>query len=255
MRQATSVSDAEFRAVLDERRLETAFQPILRLDSEEVVGYEALVRGPAATRFASAGSLLDAAYRSGRVVEFDWAARASACRAALAAGLTRETLLFLNVEPLALDSDCPRDLWPDIDRGFASLRVVLEVTERSLDRDPRALLRGIDRQRPTVAGLALDDVGADTRTLAMLPVLAVDVVKLDLTVTQTGPTPTALKVLDQTYEEAERTGAAILAEGVETAAHAAFARSVGACMGQGRLFGEAGPLPAAQPRHRRRLHL
>src|SRR6185369_10006670 len=97
--------------------------------------------------------------------------------------------------------------------------IVLEVTERSLGRDPRALLNGIDRQRPRVAGLALDDVGSSPRTVAMLAVLSVDVIKLDRTITQGGLSATAMKILDTVHEGAERTGAVILAEGVENAAH------------------------------------
>src|SRR4029450_3042483 len=101
-----------------------------------------------------------------------WVARASACRAAMAAHLDPDQILFLNVEPLALDSDCPPDLWPDVERAFQTLRIVLEVTERSLDRDPGLLLDGLDRLRPTIAGFALDDVGATTATLSMLPLIA-----------------------------------------------------------------------------------
>jgi hypothetical protein len=45
--------------------------------------------------------------------------------------------------------------------------------------------------------------------------------------------------------EAERSGATLLAEGIETKAHLRRARSMGATLGQGRLFGGPGPLPAA----------
>jgi EAL domain-containing protein (putative c-di-GMP-specific phosphodiesterase class I) len=233
----------EFNEILRDRRLETVFQPIVELSTGHTVGYEALTRGPAGSPFTDATSLLDAAYRTGTVVEFDWVARVSACRAAMDAGMTTDRLLFLNVEPLALGSPCPPDLWPDIERAFRTFQVVLEVTERSLDRDPRSLLEGIDQQRPTVAGIAIDDIGVDTRALSMLPVLAPDVIKLDLTITQSGPSPATAKVLDIAYEEVERTGATILAEGVETRAHEDFVRSVGATLAQGYYYGKPGPLP------------
>ncbi len=206
------------------------------------VGYEALVRGPVGSRFASAASLVEAAYRTGHVIEFDWAARASASRTAMAKGLATDLLLFLNVEPLALDTPCPRDLWPDIERAFAMFRVVLEVTERSLDRDPRSLLNGIAQQRPEVEALALDDVGSTTKTLAMLPVLSPDVIKLDISVTQGGMRRAAMKILDIAYEESERTGATILAEGIETAAQSEQARRFGASLGQGHHLDRPGSL-------------
>jgi EAL domain-containing protein (putative c-di-GMP-specific phosphodiesterase class I) len=237
--------DREFARILHDRRLESVFQPIVHLASRVTIGYEALVRGPAGSSFTDATSLLLRAYHSDLVVEFDWAARAAACRAALAAGLPRDQLLFLNIEPLALGSDCPPDLWPDIEQAFARFQVVLEVTERSLDRDPRSLLEGIDRQRPDVAGLAIDDLGANPAALSMLPVLAADVIKLDQSVTQGGPTPSVMQIMDIAYEEAERTGATILAEGVESAADALFACSAGATLGQGKHLGRPGPLPTS----------
>ena len=227
----------EFSRVLDGRRIRTVFQPIVDLASGETVGYESLVRGPERSSLASAGSLIAAAYRLGRVVEFDWAARASACRAALAADLNRDQLLFMNVEPLALDSECPRDLWPDIERAFSTFRIVLEVTERSLDHDPGTLLDGLDRQRRLVEGLAVDDVGGEPATLAMMPLIAPAVIKLDVTVTQGGLGWQLVNTLDIVYEEAERTGATILAEGIENRTHLNVARSLGAVLGQGHHLG------------------
>lgn len=237
-----AIMQREFERILRERRLQTVFQPIVHLETGATVGYEALVRGPERSRLVSAESLLAAAYQSDHVVEFDWAARASACRAAMAAGLDEDQLLFLNVEPLALDSDAPRDLWPDIKKAFEMFRVVLEITERSLDRDPGALLDGLDRQRPTVAGFALDDVGSDLATLSMLPIVAPAVIKLAPRTTMTAPNPEIIQVLAAVYGEAERTGATILAEGIETAAQADLARSLGAHLGQGRYFGAPGSL-------------
>jgi EAL domain-containing protein (putative c-di-GMP-specific phosphodiesterase class I) len=241
-------ADREFDRILRERCLRTLFQPVIRLGSGATVGYEALVRGPHGSTLASAESLLAAAYRTDRVVEFDWVARASACRAAMAAGFGADQLLFINIEPLALDSDCPPDLWPDIEKAFAMFQVVLEVTERSLDSDPGALLDGLDTHRPTVAGFALDDVGTNGATLSMLPLVAPAVIKLDMGVTQSGPTGDVVRVLDVVFEEAERTGATILAEGIETAAHRDFAEAIGASLGQGHYFGR--PDALAEHRHR-----
>ena len=47
--------------------------------------------------------------------------------------------------------------------------------------------------------------------------------------------------------EAERSGAVVLAEGIETPQHAAVARSLGATLGQGWLLGRPAPLPAVPP--------
>jgi len=241
--------ETEFDRVLDDRLLRTMFQPIVSVESGAVVGHEALIRGPAGSILESPDALIKEGYRQNRVVEFDWIARASASRAALAADLGANDLLFLNIEPLALASDCPPDLWPVIVEAFHSFRIVLEVTERSLDRDPRTLFEGIDRQRPTVYGLALDDVGADVRALTMLSVIRPDVIKLDLNVTQRTPSRKAMKVLHFVYEEVERTGATILAEGVETKQHHSVVHALGAPLAQGWLYGKPSEYPTPAEEH------
>jgi EAL domain-containing protein (putative c-di-GMP-specific phosphodiesterase class I) len=197
----------------------------------------------------SPDALIKEAYRQNRVAEFDWIARASACRGALAGRLAPDDLLFLNIEPVALGSKCPPDLRPDIDEAFAAFRVVLEITERSLDHDPRTLFSGIDGVRPTVAGLALDDVGADVRAMSMLPVIRPDVIKLDLKVTQGTPSREAMRVLHFVYEEVERTGATILAEGVETKRHEEVVRWLGAQLAQGWLYGKPTDDPTSVEEH------
>ena len=236
-------ADVEFERILRDRDLRIDFQPITHLSSETIIGYEALVRGPEGSRLTSPGALLAAANRAGRLVEFDWAARACACRAALAAEIDKDILLFLNIEPIALESDCPRDLWPDIEQAFNTFRVVLEVTERSLDRDPGTLLDGIERLRPIVAGIALDDVGSRPATLAMLPLVAPTVIKIDLQLVHSPPNPAVAQALNAVHEEVERTGAVLLAEGVETVEHRRRAVGFGAQLAQGRLLGAPAPLP------------
>jgi EAL domain-containing protein (putative c-di-GMP-specific phosphodiesterase class I) len=245
--QAVKVED-EFDGVLRDHLLRTVFQPIVRVESGAVVGYEGLIRGPAGSILESPDALIKEAYRQNRVAEFDWNARATASRAALAARLAPDDLLFLNIEPVALGSNCPPDLRPDIEEAFGTFRIILEITERSLDHDPRTLFEGIDRHRPTIAGLAVDDVGADVRAMSMLPVIRPDVIKLDMKVTQSTPSREAMRVLHFVYEEVERTGATILAEGVETKWHDEVVRALGAPLAQGWLYGKPteDPTPAEE---------
>ncbi|HEY7177488.1 MAG TPA: EAL domain-containing protein, partial [Micromonosporaceae bacterium] len=238
-----TVTNSAFNRILHDRRLHTLFQPIVRMSDGETVAFEALVRGPTGSRYRSAPTLLAEAYRTAQVVELDWAARASACRAAMAAELSPAIPLFLNIEPLALDTDCPADLRADIDAAYRHLQIVLEVTERSLDRDPRSLLDGTAAVRDAAAGIAVDDVGANAGTLAMLAILEPEIVKLDLRLVRGEPTRAVTRVLDYVYAEAERTGAAILAEGVETRWQADLARSMGADLAQGHHFGRPRPMP------------
>ncbi|GIJ48518.1 hypothetical protein Val02_54040 [Virgisporangium aliadipatigenens] len=229
--------------VIDERAIWTAFQPIVRLDTREVVGYEALSRGPAGTPWQRPSTMFAAARAVGRAGELDWICRMSAYRAALEAGLGPETTLFVNVEPAALREPCPPDLSDVQDRAKGRLRVVTELTERHLADDPAALLAAVRGCRDAAWGVALDDVGADPASLALMPFVHPDFVKLDMRLLHEPGQPATAQVVNAVIAHAERTGAAIVAEGVEREAHLAQARAMGATLGQGWLFGAPGPLP------------
>ncbi|WP_432975829.1 sensor domain-containing phosphodiesterase [Dactylosporangium sp. CA-233914] len=234
--------------VVDTRAVTTVFQPIVRLDPwnhrrHEVVGYEALTRGPLGTPWEEPLPLLRAAAERGRLAELDWVCRASAYRAALDAGLPYGLTLFVNAEPVALGVTCPPDLAPTILDAQLRLRVVVEMTERAIGDDPAALLTAAEACRGSGWGVALDDVGAEPASLSVMPFVHPDVIKLDRHLAQQPDGGYAARVVNAVVAYAERAGAAVLAEGVENREHLAAALGLGATLGQGWLFGRPGPLP------------
>ena len=122
---------------------------------------------------------------------------------------------------------------------------MVEFTERALAARPAEVLAAVAWLRHRGCGIALDDVGIDRRSLALMPLLSPDVIKLDMSLIQDrAPSREMARVLNAVGAEAERSGAVLLAEGIETEAHFARARAVGATLGQGWLFGRPGALPA-----------
>lgn len=234
---------SEFHAVLDERRISAVFQPIADLDNGNPVAFEALARGPAGSRLASPQVMFDLAYATGRVGELDWVCRAAAFREALSAGLPPSLPLFVNVEPSALNMPCPRDLQPIFQAATGRLRIVMEVTERSLTHDPAGLLGAISSARRESAGVALDDLGSDPSSLAVLPLVRPDVIKYDLGVLKEQSSPRTSRIITSVLAEAEMTGATVLAEGVESTREVVTAKAMGAALAQGWHFGRPGPLP------------
>jgi hypothetical protein len=93
--------------------------------------------------------------------------------------------------------------------------------------------------------VALDDVGSDSDSLAMMAVLAPDVVKLDLGELASRPERDLAAVIDAVGAHAERSGATVLVERIETAAEAQLATALGARLAQGWLFGAREPLVRA----------
>ena len=232
--------------VLAARSIRTVFQPIVRLATGEVVAHEALTRGPAGP-LEGPDALFSAATASGRLAELDAACRVSAFRSAASAGLSAPLAVFVNVEPAVLDT-APLDELLDIARTApGGLRVVLEITERAVSARPAELLRTVERVREAGWGLALDDVGVEADSLAFMAVLRPDVVKLDMALVQGRPDQAAAEVMHAVNAYAEHSGALVLAEGIETDAHLANARALGATLGQGWMFGRPTLRPAVTP--------
>jgi diguanylate cyclase (GGDEF)-like protein/PAS domain S-box-containing protein len=251
---AVAAGDADERAAALDALLagdgpRSVYQPIVDLETGDVVAYEALARGPAGSAVERPDRLFATARETGRLGELDWACSAAALRGALEAPLARPRRLFVNVEPEALGLPCPAHLVDVFDRAGAELDVVLEITERALTARPADLLHLVDAVRERGWGIALDDVGADVRSLALMPIIRPDVIKLDLRLVQEQPTTEIAEIVNAVNAERERTGATVLAEGIETAEHLQLAKALGATLGQGWFFGRPGALepPAAPP--------
>ena len=90
--------------------------------------------------------------------------------------------------------------------------------------------------------LAIDDYGTGYSTLAALPLMPVDTLKIDPSFFREGEHN---RVLVRVVAELARgLGLDVTAEGVETAAAVAWARAAGCALGQGYFF--ARPLPAEE---------
>lgn len=236
-----AITKVDLDAALAPGALIPAFQPIVDLISGAVVGFEALARWPTLPG-ANPGSVFPAAKAAGRLAELDWACRLAALRTALSVQPDRQTAIFVNVEAETFGAGGPPGTALLLDLARHRLRVVLELTERSLLRRPAELLLLIGWARERGWGIALDDVGADPDSLALLPFVAPDVIKLDLSLVQNSPSFQQARTMVAVMAHAERTGAAILAEGIETEAHREQALALGASYGQGWLLGRPGQL-------------
>ncbi|MDP9436441.1 MAG: EAL domain-containing protein, partial [Actinomycetota bacterium] len=239
--------DALFHEALDRRRLTVLFQPLVDLRTGRVVGHEALSRGPAGTRLENPGVLFAAARAAGRTAELDWACRCTAFSDALHSARCPSWRLFVNAEPETLGSACPVDLVPHWRRAHRSLRVVVELTERSLLRRPAQLLQVVATLRELGWEVALDDVGANSDGVALLPVVEPDVVKLDASLLGEHLDAGQRATLRAVEAWTGRARSTVVAEGIETARHLRRAVELGATWGQGFLLGRPSPLPPLPP--------
>ncbi|BBZ44704.1 sensor domain-containing phosphodiesterase [Mycobacterium parmense] len=221
--------------------LAPVFQPIVSLPDAVVVGFEALARWP-----SSGGLDPCAVFAHARATErtdqLDRMCIDAAIASALASGWAPNTLLSLNCEPTAVSIRRSED--EVLARGYEELQLLFELTERSLLEHPHALLHKVAALRRDGFAIALDDVGVNPDSLALLDVISPDVVKLDLTLVQSQPDDAQARTLTAVMAHHERTGALILAEGIECDDHLEQALALGADLGQGAMFGL--PRPAAE---------
>ena len=229
--------------------LRPVFQPIVDLRDGAVVGYEALMRsGPEDGELHGADALMAAARREDSMLALDLATRDAALRAADDHGLDAPFSLFLNADPETLDGAPP-------ERPSTRYTLLVEVSERALIARPDALLRTLTRLRTLGWGIALDDVGGDSRSLALMSILYPDVIKLDLRLLAGRKPDAVARIVTAVAAEAERRHASVLAEGIDSDAQLETARVLGATLGQGYQLGGPGRLPDPLPEARRALRL
>ena len=248
--------------VIRERSVVSLYQPIFDIsnpklprESYPVVAYEALARGPQGSPVEYPDKLFGTARAAGRLAELDWICRAAAVKGAMDAGLTAPFTLFCNMEPEAIDSAPPFDLRDIWERAKQEVRVMTEITERAMTLRPAELLSTAGGIRDAGWGIALDDVGAEPASLALMPFLDPDVVKLDLRLIQDTPTEDLAEVINAVNAEAERSNLTILSEGIETEQHERTSLAFGATLGQGWLYGKPAPLPNPLPEATKQVQL
>ena len=218
-------------------RLGTAFQPVVNLETGEVFGSEALLRGERAGREVPPLELLAWARSRGTLAELDLAALRSAIASA---GDEGGGVLLVNVEPSTLVGHTS-EVIAALECRSPRVHVVVEVTERALAADPAGLLRATEALHIKGYPIALDDVGANPQSLALLEVIRPGIVKLNMSMLREYANQESLDVAGAVAGYAEAVGASIIAVGVETPDDLVRARVLGAHLGQGSLWGCPGP--------------
>jgi diguanylate cyclase (GGDEF)-like protein len=227
------------------RAVRAVFQPIYDLTTGAPRGYEGLVRPLPNTGFNDPGTMFAAAEATGRTAELDIACLEAVMGAASRLRLPGSLTINLSPRTLEMDEFSIQGLLRMITRhGLDPRRIVLELTEREAVEDIDRLRRAVEDCRVAGIRLAADDVGSGNAGLRLLSQLRFDIVKIDLSLVQGGTRhDQSLEVVRTLRDLADRWGALVVAEGIETPAQLAAVRSLGIGAGQGYLLGR----PAEEP--------
>ena len=130
--------------------------------------------------------------------------------------------------------------------GLQPGQIVIELTEREAIEDLSRLRNNLERVRAAGFRVAADDVGAGNAGLRLLSEIAFDIVKIDLSLVQRGLLhDSSLAVLRGLREMARRSGATVVAEGVETPEQLVALQRLGITSAQGYLLGRPSDRPVA----------
>jgi diguanylate cyclase (GGDEF)-like protein/PAS domain S-box-containing protein len=243
--------EGELRNATGRGELRLHYQPVVRLDTRELVGFEALMRWEHPTLgLCSPAQFIPLAEQTGIATALErWALR-EGCRqmqawrgahpgiADLWLAVNLSTRHFLRP---ALAQEIQEVL---AETGFAPDRLHLEITESVIMDDPNAVGPLLHRLRDSGVRVAIDDFGTGYSSLSYLHRLPLDTLKIDRSfVHQMHADPALEAVIRTLLSLSEILRLETVAEGVETEEEASALLRMGCRFGQGFLF--ARPLPPA----------
>ncbi len=259
--------ESELRMALERRQISVLFQPITRLASNQLAGFEALLRWDHPTRGRlSSDDFIPVAEESGLIVDLGNYLLGQALEAAANwhKVLPRESdPLFVSVNVSSRQlfrQDMVQEIRLMLVREAVPKGTLkLEIDESLVMENPERAVEILTWLKTFGASLALDDFGAGYSSLNYLHRLPFDTIKVDRALVRDtsldGQTP---HVLRSVVALAHELGKDVVAEGVETAVDASNLRSIGCEFGQGFYYGEpmlakdVAALLAALASHRKR---
>lgn len=206
----------ELREAIRLHQLELHFQPVISLSDGHIHSYESLLRWP----HAQQGMLQPAAFMNALAdaglcsTISDWALdRIQGQRP------TEDAVISINLSARLLhDEAFAQRLLQRIDEGgLAPERLILEITEDTLETDLRAAARVLHKLKQRGVRIALDDFGTGQASLSHLRRFPFDYIKIDQSfIAGIGTVRNDEKLIQAIIRLAHALGMQVVAEGVET---------------------------------------
>ena len=233
----------EVRQILREGSIRTLFQPIVRVPGREVIGYEALSRGPEGCYLETADNLFGFTERAGMLGEVELLCLDRALRNARR--LPEGSILFVNLSMLGLEYIESEGLGLTgrvKNSGRSPSECVLEITERTYAESASRLRERVAELRKHGFRIAIDDMGTGYSALHVLAELQPDFIKLDKMLVRDLPDePIKRNLVSAITGFARDSQSVVIAEGVETEDEVETLESLGIELQQGYFFGYPEP--------------
>jgi len=240
LERARMVRDVDL--ALSEGRILAHYQPVVRLDTAEVVGVEALARMRMPDgRIASAGEFY-AAFADPRIA---WQLTGQIMRQ-VARDIRNWLDMGIDFQHVGINVTSGDFLRGDLEQRIVEIfgEVNVPLKHIALEVNEAVFMGGIDQVPKTVSALrergvlvALDDFGTGFASLTHLLSFPVDVIKIDKSfVDRIGTDMASGSIVGCIIEVARKLDMTIVAEGIETAEQATALAELGCKLAQGFLF-------------------
>ena len=242
--------ETELRRAVDRDQLTLHYQPLIGVEHEGVVGFEALTRWTHQERgVVSPTEFIPLAEETGVIVGLGRWALYRACKQIKAwmrdLGPEYARPVNVNVSGVQFARDDVATMIEHVleDTGIPGFMLRIELTESAIMSNPTMIAKTLERIRSLGVKVALDDFGAGYSSLNYIHQFPIDIIKIDRSFIK------KMQYGNQTYEImrmvamlADKLGHEIVGEGIENQEHINMLRDLNFDGGQGFFYSR--PVPA-----------
>ncbi|OIR17671.1 putative membrane protein YjcC [mine drainage metagenome] len=234
--------------IVQSSQLTAVFQPILDMHQAKVIGFEGLIRGPVGSMLHAPIELFDVARNCGMVTDVEYLSRRVVLESFARQNLPGK--IFLNISPdilLQKDSRTGETLKYIEELGLKPNQVIIELTENAKTLDYQLLRDATQHYRSMGFEIAIDDLGEGFSGLRLWSEIRPNYVKIDKHfIHEINLDPVKQQFARSIQEIAEKSGARVIAEGIETQAELMAVRDLGIAYGQGYYIAKPNAVPTQE---------
>jgi diguanylate cyclase (GGDEF)-like protein len=244
--QARRALELDLRKALANGEFEIYYQPLVNLESEQICGFEALLRWHHPERgLIAPGDFIPLAEETGLIVPIgEWVLRQSCAEAAT---WPEDIDLAVNLSPVQFKSPhlCQLVMNALASSGLEPRRLELEITESVLLFNSEATLATLHRLRALGVRISMDDFGTGYSSLSYLRSFPFDKIKIDRSfVHDLACNPDSMAIIRAVTGLGASLGMTTTGEGVETQEELDYLKREGCTEAQGYFYSR--PKPASE---------
>ncbi|WP_018247606.1 EAL domain-containing protein [Orenia marismortui] len=228
----------DLKDIIDNKSIRTLFQPIINLKTAEILGYEALSRGPKGSSLESPLKLFSLAKKHNMLFNLEQLCREKALLNTQ--NIEEGNKLFLNIDPgVIYDSNFKAGTTKEIINNISISQndIVIELTETTCIDDFQGFRLALNHYTDQGYQIAIDDTGAGYSGLQSIVSISYNYIKLDRSlVMNIDQDPVKQALLETFMRFAKKINSKVIAEGIETVAELDILIQMGVDYGQGYLI-------------------